>query len=227
MATTEEMKQAHDALDALDKSLHPEQTEEVVKKSLSIIDRLLSFAGVGEKLAKSEATKDEPKKEEEKPSAADAMAKSLANDQGYQEIRDGSEALKSLEEAVTKSIGLVDDNVQAISKAQGEQAETVSSLVKGLGLLAEATSAILKSLQDMPKSIPMSGYFGLPTGSLANEDMGKSSAISFEDTYLALEKGVRARILDPDVLAQFQSRPMEVLKSLSADTRTKLGIPTV
>lgn len=224
MSREDELKKAHEQLDALEKAIHPKTTEEVVTKSLGLIERLMNFAGIG-KLEKSEGGKEEEPVKTELQSPTTVMAKSL-QDPNYQEMRDGSEALKSLEEAVTKSIGVVDANIQALSVTQTEQADTLGSLVKGLGLLAEATSAVLKSLESMPKSIPMSGYFGLP-GSLKTEETTKSGAINFEDAYLALEKGVHARLLAPEVLEKFQARPVEVIKSLSEDVRTKLGIPAV
>lgn len=225
MSREDELKKAHEQLDALDKAIHPETTEEVVTKSLGLIERLMNFAGIG-KLEKSEGSKEEEPLKTELQSPTTVMAKSL-QDPNYQEMRDGSEALKSLEEAVTKSIGVVDANIQTLAVTQAEQADTLGSLVKGLGLLAEATSAVLKSLESMPKSIPMSGYFGLPGSLKTEETTTKSGAINFEDAYLALEKGVHARLLAPEVLEKFQARPLEVLKSLTEDTRTKLGIPAV
>jgi hypothetical protein len=158
-------------------------------------------------------------------SAAETITKSLAGDTEYQEIRDGSEALNALETAMTKSFGGVDAMVQALSKAQGEHTVTLDRVVKGMGLLAEATSTILKSLEKMPKSIPMAGYFGLP--SLEKEATSNAGAIDFEEAYLALEKGVHAGRLRPEVLMEFQTRPADVLKSLSADLRKSLGIPAV
>ena len=136
MPREDELKKAHEQLDALDKSLHPETTEEVVTKSLGLIERLMNFAGIG-KLEKSEVGKEEEPVKTELKSPTAEMKKSL-QDPNYQEMRDGSEALKSLEEAVTKSIGVVDANIQTLSVTQSEQAETLGSLVKGLGLLVEA-----------------------------------------------------------------------------------------
>lgn len=230
MATPEEMKQAHDKIDELNKALHPEpKGEEAVVKSLSIIDKLLSFAGIGTKLDKSAGGKEEPAKTEEtpaQPTATETITKSLAANPEYQEIRDGSEALKALEDAMSKSIGTVDSNVQALSKAQGEQGEILNRVVLGLGLIAEAQTAIIKSLETMPKSIPMSGYFGLPSVE-ADKTEKSTGAINFEEVYLALEKGVHAGRLNPDVLMQFQAQPVAVLKSLSEDMRKSLGIPAV
>lgn len=82
--------------------------------------------------------------------------------------------------------------------------------------------AVLQSL-----SSEICKVIGLP--SYASETLQKSavsrSPLSFEDAYLALERGVNARILRPEVLAEFQMRPAEVIKSLSDRTRQVLGIP--
>lgn len=159
----------------------------------------------------------EPAPAQQSASVQEGFHKSLADDQGYQEVMEASDALKSLEKAAGFGFGALQKSVAILT-------DQVTQLTDMVGILCKSQKQIHKSLDAQPVKIPMPFTVqGYPDRNGHTEQ--PSDKPSRDDVEINLTKAVEKERLEPRILGLFSSRPNDALKLVPDNIRKSYNLP--
>src|SRR5262249_17031124 len=170
-----------------------------------------------EKKGKIEAKMEEEEEEMKSHSASETLAKSLADNPEYQEVMEASDALRAMQDAMTKAVG-------ALEKSLGTLRTEVAQIAEMLGTLCKSQVQPHKSFEPQPRTNPMPPFLGTINTSGAQQNGGDVKA-SREDIAMKLEKAVQDGKLEPSILGFFNTRPVQALATIPEGIAKSYGIP--